>query len=295
MNDFEPDVRPILMAMRGADAEPDTGAVAAGERMPVWDEAEYGQRERSIRMIRRKGLEKRPGLVRTLVGMIRSLGLRNLLFGLWDCVFIGLIASIVIWAAIIGGVSQTHWLNRTDRLFGLVVPVFVCSPALFLVVHFLVVVKERNLNTLNLIRTCRWSFRQIATVRMFLFGMVSMMVSSLATVLLVRTANPGLPTMIILGICFSSLFLFSLLQMWAEGHLHTVPAMVLVPALWILAGLVIQLMRSEIAPYLMAIPPILSLATGLTLLAVFLVVLHRYCTGDRLEKRVENLGRPVMA
>ena len=238
---------------------------------------------------------RRPGLIWTLVAMVRSLGLRNLLFGLWDCVFIGLILTAAVWATVFGSFMKTAWPSRVDRTFGLVVPIFVCSPALFLVVHLLVVLKERNLNTLNLIRTCKWSFRQIAAVRMLLFGMVSMMISSLATVLLAWTTNPGLSTMTLLGISFSSLFLFSLAQIWVEEHMHGELSICLVLGLWIVLGMILYLTRFATAPILVSIPPALSLATGLVLLTIFLLVLHGRCVGSPLSKRAWHMKRLATA
>ena len=287
MNRSEPDIRPILAALQGSDLERDDFA-----------ESQIGSsrmRERSIKTIVRKGMGRRPGLIWTLVAMVRSLGLRNLLFGLWDCVFIGLILTVAVWATVFGSFMKTAWPSRVDRIFGLVVPIFVCSPALFLVVHLLVVLKERNLNTLNLIRTCRWSFRQIAAVRMLLFGMVSMMISSLATVLLARTTNPGLSTMTLLGISFSSLFLFSLAQIWVEEHMHGELSICLVLGLWIVLGMMLYLTRFATAPILVSIPPALSLATGLVLLTIFLLVLHGRCVGSPLPRWVWHMKRLATA
>jgi len=283
MNRSEPDIRPILAALQGSELNCDDAAESqAGNSR---------RRERTIKTIVRKGMGRRPGLIWTLVAMVRSLGLRNLLFGLWDCVFIGLILTLAVWATIFGSFMKTAWPSRVDRIFGLVVPIFVCSPALFLVVHLLVVLKERNLNTLNLIRTCRWSFRQIAAVRMLLFGMASMMISSLATVLLARTTNPGLPTMTLLGISFSSLFLFSLAQIWVEEHVHVELSIYLVLGLWIVLGLILYLTRFATASILISIPPVLSLATGLVLLMIFLLVLHGRCVGAPLPKRAWRMNR----
>ena len=106
MNRSEPDIRPVLAALQGSDLERDDFA-----------ESQIGScrmRERTIKTIVRKGMGRRPGLIWTLVAMVRSLGLRNLLFGLWDCVFIGLILTVAVWATVFGSFMKTAWTSRVD-------------------------------------------------------------------------------------------------------------------------------------------------------------------------------------
>lgn len=77
--------------------------------------------------------------------------------------------------------------------------------------------------------------------------------------------------------------------------MHGELSICLVLGLWIVLGMILYLTRFATAPILVSIPPALSLATGLVLLTIFLLVLHGRCVGSPLSKRAWHMKRLATA
>ncbi|MBW3088882.1 hypothetical protein KIH77_09130 [Bifidobacterium sp. 82T24] len=272
------------------------------EQIPYPTEAE---RERSIRHIVAMGVPRRVGLWASLVDVVRSLGVRSLFFGVGDCVFLGLMTAFVAWAplfaALFGaaGASRMRAGSFADAAASptamaqmtmmqeralwiahhadvLLVAVFLVSPLLHMAISLLMMLREREVRMLDLLRTCRWSFRQIAAIRMLALGAMST-VMCVAFGVAVGVAGLRLDAVTVLGVSFSSLFVFALGQLAVERHCAWPASALVMPAIWLVLGTVLWLTRAAVAPWLAQLPPAVCLAVGLASAAVYLASLNAYC------------------
>ncbi|PJM73277.1 hypothetical protein CS006_04310 [Bifidobacterium primatium] len=282
------------------------------ERIPYPTEAE---RERSIRHIVAMGVPRRVGLWASLIDVVRSLGMRNLFFGVGDCVFLGLMMAFVAWAplfatlfgaaqamrsqghalapAVVGAgaqgestagraiaqsmpLMQEHALWVAQHASVLLVAVFLVSPLLHMAIALLMMLREREVRMLDLLRTCRWSFRQIAAVRMLALGAMST-VMCVAFGVAVGVAGLRLDSVTVLGVSFSSLFVFALGQLAVERHCTWPASALVMPTVWLALGMVLWLARATAAPWLAQLPPAVCLAIGLASAAAYLASLNTYC------------------
>ncbi|PWG58893.1 hypothetical protein [Bifidobacterium catulorum] len=282
------------------------------EQIPYPTDAE---RERSIRHIVAVGVPRRAGLLTSLVDVLRALGLRGLFFGVGDCVFLGLMMGAVAWmplfAALLGAaraerlqgamaadaavassaggeagravvermpLMQGHALWIAQHSSVLLVAVFLVSPLLHMAISLLMMLRERDARMLDLLRVCRWSFRQIAAVRMLALGAMST-VMCVAFGVAVGLVGLRLDVLTVLGVSFSSLFVFALVQLAVERHCAWPASALVTPAVWLALGAVLWLCRASVAPWLAALPPAVCLAVGLAAAAAYVASLNAYCRG----------------
>lgn len=158
----------------------------------------------------------------------RELPLSALVFGVEDCLFL---------AVLLGLLPAALWLIPAPlpaaELPGIL---FLTSPLLYAAAHLLTLWKESQCGTLDWKRTCRLSLQTLTALRMMLFGGTAVLVCVPVDLLLWQASDYALPLTRMLGISFSSLFLYAALTLTLR-HLRwgaAVPAVV-----WVLTGVIL--------------------------------------------------------
>lgn len=156
------------------------------------------EREASIQKILDSGLA--PARFRW-----RSLPLSALVFGVEDCLFLAVLLGLLPAA---GCFVYPAVLAR--ELPGLL---FLSAPLLYAAAHILTMWKEAQCGTLEWKRTCRLSLETLTALRMGLFGGAAVLVCIPVDLLLWRASSGMLSLVRMLGISFSSLFLYAVLTL----------------------------------------------------------------------------------
>ena len=245
---------------------------ASNERIPYPDSAE---RNASIGMIVARGMPQRAGLVASVTDVVRALGVRNLFFGVWDCVFVGLIGAACVWGLMfVGAGGSSLWSDVGLGRF--CVLMFLVSPFLYECVHLLIMFKERDCHTLDVLRACKWSFRRIAAVRMLAFGAVSVVLDTACGIGIALMIGARVSAMTILGVSFSSLFLFALGQLAVDARCSWPVSAAIMPAVWLLVSAAGWWFAADLVVWLERLPSLVCLGIGIAAGILYCASLNRY-------------------
>lgn len=222
------------------------------------------EKSRTIHAILDAGLPE-PEAVR-LRGLWSRLPLSLLFFGVGDCLFLAcLLAALCLVPAV--GAAAAQWLPLAALLFLL-------SPCLYALLQGLTAWKELISGTLEWKLTCRLSIRTLNALRMLVFGGVSTAICVPANVLLWCADGCLLELPWMLGLSFSSLFLYAALSLACQ-RLRPRGALFAAPAVWVLIG--IALLWSQTAEeFLMKVPAFVFFLIAVGGLAVYLMELRSY-------------------
>ena len=122
------------------------------------------ERDASIDAILAAGLDPQPALRHALGGLYRILGLRGMLFGVWDCV---LLAVLLSGCAAVPLMSVL--LSRAEPRL-LLYPLTGGAPLLYAALLLLTFWKEEQLGTRELKMTVLYDLRQLTALRLLLFS-----------------------------------------------------------------------------------------------------------------------------
>ncbi len=102
-----------------------------------------------------------PSTAAVLMGLWRALGLRGILYGIGDCMVLGLLAGAACWLALVYQLlAGACWLPAT----------LVAAPASYAFLFQLAYYKESQLGTQEIKMVCRYTLRHLAAFRLLLFG-----------------------------------------------------------------------------------------------------------------------------
>lgn len=183
-----------------------------------------------------------------------ALPLSALFFGVEDCLFLSALLALLGWVPALASARQAP----TGSLPALL---FLASPALYALPHLLTLWKDAMSGTLEWKRSCRLSLGRLLALRMLAFGGTAAVVSVPAAAVYWAASGRRLSLVWLLGLSFSSLFLYAALSL----PLLRRRAALVPPALWLGIGLV--LLRWEAGGALLLRVPALVffLAAGLGL------------------------------
>lgn len=183
------------------------------------------ERERSIAAVLDAALPQRAR--RGWLGWtLREFPPSLLFFGVEDCLFLAtLFAGLCLAPAALAAVQNTP----------LPALLFLVSPALYLALHLLTTWKESMSGMLEWKRTCRVPLQKVTAVRMFVFGGASVVACVAMSAVLWQLSNRALPFAWMLGVSFSSLFLYAALSL-AVQRVRRRWALFAVPAAWVVLG-----------------------------------------------------------
>lgn len=160
------------------------------------------EREASIGWVLDEGLAPvRPGWW--------SLPLPALVFGVEDCLFLGVLLGVLP-AALAFAPAESLAAHLAAVLF-------LTSPLLYASAHGLSMWKEALSGTLDWKRTCRLPLQTLMALRMLLFGGTAVLVCVPVNLLLWQAGGGEMPLWRVLGVSFSSLFLHAALSLACRG------------------------------------------------------------------------------
>lgn len=219
------------------------------------------ERRRAVRTVVDAGLPPPAGR------LLGDIPLSVLFFGVGDCLFLAVLITGLCFVPLAVAVFQKSPLAPL---------LFLLSPLLYASLQFLTMWKEFSTGTLEWKQTCRISFRALTALRMLVFGGASVAVCVPADVLLWELSlhRVALPWM--LGVSFSSLFLYAAWSLFCQ-RLRRREGMLAAPALWLALGAVL-LCWEEGAALLLRIPALVFFLLALAGLALFLTELRRHLT-----------------
>ena len=165
----------------------------------------------------------------------RTLPLSTLVFGVEDCLFL----------AVVLGLSPAVLVRAPAEIFAehLAAVIFLTSPLLYATAYALTMWKEALSGTMDWKRTCRLPLQTLMALRMLLFGGAAVLVCVPVNLLLWWASGGALPLVRVLGVSFSSLFLYAALSL-ACRRLRWGPAVPM--ALWSLLGLYFMQTRAAL-------------------------------------------------
>ena len=177
------------------------------------------EREASIRLILDRGLPEREGLLPAL----RLVSFGALFAGVGDCLFLAALVSLLCLLPAAALASERAPLAPL---------LFLLSPALYALLHLLTAWKEQMSGTLEWKRTCRVNFRAVNALRMLCFGGAALVFCVPQCLLLWLLDGKSVSLLWMMGVSFSSLFLYGLLTLSVPDVRLWLP-----PALWVAAGI----------------------------------------------------------
>lgn len=191
----------------------------------------------------------------------RSVPLSMVFFGVEDCLFLPVLAALL---CLIPGAAVAQ--------FSTVVPLlFLFSPALYTALHLLTTWKDKMSGMAEWRRSCRMSAWIILALRMLVFGGLAAAVCVPVDILLWVTSGRvwSLPWM--LGLSFSSLFLYAALTLFC---LRFRRGIVVPTAVWGAVGLLLVVWEGS-SQFLLKIPVLILFFLAAAGLACCLYILGR--------------------
>lgn len=191
----------------------------------------------------------------------QSVPLSVVFFGVEDCLFLPVLAALL--CLIPGAVAA--------RFSPMVPLLFLFSPALYAALHLLTAWKDTMSGVAEWRRSCRVSACTLLALRMLVFGGLAVIVCVPADILLWLTSGRvwSLPWM--LGLSFSSLFLYAALTLFC---LRLCWGMVVPPAVWGAVGLLLVVWEGS-SRLLLQIPALVLFFLAAAGLACCLHILGR--------------------
>lgn len=159
--------------------------------------------------------------------LFSELPLSVLFFGVGDCLFLA--ALLTALCLVPAAAAAAREISPAPLLFLL-------SPLLYALLQLLTMWKDTMSRTLEWKQTCRVSLRMLTALRMLVFGGVSVAVCVPVNVLLWSVSGRRFPLLWMLGLSFSSLFLYAALTLCCQ-RLRPRWASFAAPLFWVLLGI----------------------------------------------------------
>ncbi|KFI50063.1 PE_PGRS family protein [Bifidobacterium callitrichos DSM 23973] len=259
------------------------------------------RRERAIAAVVEAGVPKHVTLWSTLAEARGSLRLRDLFFGAWDCVAVALVMTATVWM-----IPLLQLLTNAQRVLAhpgtIYAMVFLTAPFLYGATHLLVRFKEHESHTDELLRTMRWSFTRLCALRMLVMGAAAatLIVGYAAIVGAVYTqlgpVESGIDGVIVpttrlsmvtlLGVAFSALFVFGIIQLAADAHIRWPGSMLVVPPLWVTLCVILLVWNDSLAPLLSNLPPMVALVTAVATGAAYFTAMGRFAGSEPVSAQI---------
>ena len=195
----------------------------------------------------------------------RSIPLSVVFFGVEDCLFLPVLAALL--CLIPGAV-----LARLDTVVPLL---FLFSPALYAALHLLTAWKDTASGVAEWRRSCKLSACTLLALRMLVFGGLAVIVCVPANILLWLTSGRSWSLPWMLGLSFSSLFLYAALTLFC---LRLRRGIIFPPAVWGVIGLFLLVWKRG-GELLLRVPVLILFvlaAAGLAYCALTLERMLRY-------------------
>lgn len=235
------------------------------EPIPFLSEEEKSQ---SIQTILAIGIPEPQRLSSAIPSLLRTVGVRGLIFGVGDSIFLAILAAALLWVFLFSSLSGNNSL--------LYILLFITSPFLYAALHLLTTWKEIMSGTYELMMTCRCSLRQLSALRMLVFGGAAVVLSMLAGAGVAFVSSGDVSVLRCVSISFSALFLFAAAQLIVEWKWYAPKSYFAAPVFWLLSGLVLLLMGEKAESFLVNVPTFVFWIITLASLAIYCVVMKRF-------------------
>lgn len=240
------------------------------------------EKERSIAAILSGGMPRPQRLTRASAELLLQLNFREIFFGVEDCLFISTLLAILCYLFPVTGA-----MAQSSSLYSFL---FFISPLFYGSLHLLTVWKETMSGLYEWKMTCRCSLRQLTVLRMLIFGGVSVLATVAANVGLWLWIGRQLPLLRMMGLSFSSLVLFALMQLAWEtailpklvqlstgiARVYVPLACLSIPLLWCGLGSVLILNAEKVQPLLQRVPTAAFFLVTAAAASLYLSQLRRY-------------------
>lgn len=223
------------------------------------------EKKRSICLILDKGIPEETHLHSRIPELIRAIGLRNLFWGTWDCIFLALLAGMVLGAffAIPSAVYQPL----------LPLGLLLVSPAVYGLLHFLTMWKELQTGLYEIKMTCHYTLKELTALRMAFFGGASALLDVIFVLCIQHQAQFALSFFQMMGISLSALFLYGAATLFLFSHVKGRYQWIL-PAAWCIACVSPVILHADVLGFLMNIPNAVALISALLTFVLFFVELE---------------------
>lgn len=243
-----------------------------GEDMNILPEETV--KNESIRLIIEQGMPEKRSLFRELLKMYRAIGFKGLFFGVEEDGFIGLLLLF----------CMAQGMFNILRVRGSMLPVilFISAPLLYGMLHIYASLKELSAGMYELKLTTRYNMEQLSTLRMLVFGAVSMAAVVLENMLLMMLLRyhhvevAALSTLRMLSIVFCAIFLYAAMELLAELHASRPLQCLVVPAIWFVAGIFLLTAHKTAEKIITAIPTVVFILVALGAFVLYIAALKRY-------------------
>lgn len=153
--------------------------------------------------------------------------------------------------------------------------VFLASPVIFGIFHYLSLWKEVQLKTYELKMTLKISLKDILLVRSIFFSVISLVISVLLSLLAWYGMNQEVSLFKLVSVSSASLFLFLVGQMSLDKKLPADKSYVVSPLIWLSIGTLLVLGREQVSHFILMLPELLVFLLSLVLLVVFILLIRR--------------------
>lgn len=195
----------------------------------------------------------------------RSIPLSVVFFGVEDCLFLPVLAVLL---CLIPGAAAARFSPMAPLLF-------LFSPALYAALHLLTAWKDTASGVAEWRRSCKLSACTLLALRMLVFGGLAVIVCVPANILLWLTSGRSWSLPWMLGLSFSSLFLYAALTLFC---LRLRRGIIFPPAVWGVIGLFLLVWKRG-GELLLRVPVLILFvlaAAGLAYCALTLERMLRY-------------------
>lgn len=202
--------------------------------IPMPSEAE---KKMSIDFIKENGLAKRENLFTSIRSVYRNLGLKNIFFGVGDCLFLAFICVVV--SICITSQMEPEYLNSS---------VLVTSPLFFVIAHLLTSWKDYMSGTSEQKAVCKYKPSHITAFRLLTFSLISIVCDIPASFFLSKHLETDFLSVLLFSFC--SLFLYSLVMTASLLFVRWRYVEYAVPAVWVAVNLIPSLSLQKWAQFL---------------------------------------------
>lgn len=225
--------------------------------IPMPSEAE---KQNSINYIKEKGIIKKDNLFSAMSRVYRNLGVKNIFFGVGDCLFLAFIC--VITALGISSMMEPEYLNCT---------VLVTAPLFFAVAHLLTSWKDYMSGTAEQKAVCKYKPSHITAFRLLTFSLISIAFDIPASFILSKLLEREFLSVLLFSFC--SLFLYSLVLTVSLLFIRWRYIEYAVPAVWVAVNLIPSLSFQKWAQFLNSMNSALPLVFCVLLAALYFAAL----------------------
>ncbi len=219
-----------------------------------------------IEFILNQGLSRKKGFCLEIKRILQTLGIKGVFYGVFDASFLAITIILILSCVLIQAPIRFLYTG-----------LFLISPLSYMLLYSLVLWKEKLTGTWELKMTCLLTIRHLTAVRMLVFGAIGILTNTaVLTFLYYRSATP-LPFFQLLGISFSSLFLFAVVTLWTMRRLPGFYPQVLLSIFWCGFSLVLfTFFNVRIETMFLQLPAMITLGFALFMILLFLWELRSY-------------------